>query len=42
MYPHLGKANTAYAKSVKPQLALYAAPPDAGVLFDGRPFALLI
>ena len=35
MYPHLGKANTEYAKSVKPMHSQLAAPPDPGVLFDG-------
>ena len=35
MYPHLGKAGTEYAKSVKPQRAQLGAPPDPGVLFDG-------
>jgi hypothetical protein len=40
MYPHLGKAFTAYAKSVKPVHPKMAAPPDPGVLFDG-PFLYL-
>lgn len=35
MYPHLGKAGTEYAKSVKPQLAQHGAAPDPGILFDG-------
>jgi len=34
MYPHLGKANTEYAKSVKPIHQQQAALPDPGVLFD--------
>lgn len=35
MYPHLGKAGTEYAKSVKPQRAQFGALPDPGTLFDG-------
>ena len=35
MYPHLGRAGTEYAKSVKPQRAQLAAAPDPGLLFDG-------
>lgn len=35
MYPHLGRACTAYAKSVKPQRAQLGATPDPGTLFDG-------
>ena len=35
MYPHLGKAGSEYAKSVKPQRAQLGAPPDPGLLFDG-------
>lgn len=35
MYPHLGKAGTAYAKSVKPIHPQKATPPDPGLLFDG-------
>ena len=35
MYPHLGRAGTEYAKSVKPQHAQLAAAPDPGLLFDG-------
>jgi linoleate 10R-lipoxygenase len=43
MYPDLGKANTEYAKSVRPVRALPAALPDPGVLFDGfTPIVMLI
>jgi hypothetical protein len=35
MYPQLGKANTSYAKSVKPVQTQFGAKPDAGLLFDG-------
>ena len=35
MYPHLGRAGTEYAKSVKPQRAQLGAAPDPGTLFDG-------
>jgi linoleate 10R-lipoxygenase len=41
MYPHLGKAYTAYAKSVKPVHIQPAAPPDAGLLFDGSPVLII-
>lgn len=34
MFPHLGEANTPYARSVRPQTLMPADPPDAGVLFD--------
>lgn len=34
MFPHVGAANTPYARSVRPQTSLPADPPDAGVLFD--------
>ena len=42
MYPNLGRAYTAYAKSVKPVHMKMAAPPDPGVLFDGSRHYLLI
>ena len=34
MYPHIGKAGSPYAKSVRPVFAQYGAKPDPGVLFD--------
>jgi linoleate 8R-lipoxygenase / 9,12-octadecadienoate 8-hydroperoxide 8R-isomerase len=34
MYPHLGKAGTEYAKTVRPLHMPYAAMPDPGALFD--------
>jgi len=37
MYPHLGKAGTEYAKTVKPTYMEYAAMPDPSLLFDGIP-----
>ena len=38
MYPHLGKAKTWYAKSVKPIQTQFGAKPDPGLLFDGQSF----
>ncbi|CAG9942858.1 unnamed protein product [Clonostachys rosea f. rosea IK726] len=34
MEPHLGKAGTPYAKTVRPQKRLHGVKPDAGLLFD--------
>ncbi|KAI9681280.1 MAG: hypothetical protein M1817_002563 [Caeruleum heppii] len=34
MYPHLGAANTPYARSVKPKTIRPASLPDPGVIFD--------
>jgi linoleate 10R-lipoxygenase len=36
LYPHIGAANTEYAKSVRPLLFQKAAMPDPGILFDGN------
>ncbi|OJD35163.1 fatty acid oxygenase [Diplodia corticola] len=34
MYPHLGAANTPYARSVQPKTVLPGALPDPGLIFD--------
>ncbi|KAH0555975.1 hypothetical protein GP486_006082 [Trichoglossum hirsutum] len=34
MYPHIGAANTPYARSVRPGIAQRGALPDPGVVFD--------
>lgn len=34
MYPHLGAANTPYARSVQPNLLTIGAMPDLGLIFD--------
>lgn len=34
MYPHLGAANTPYARSVQPTLLTIGAMPDPGLIFD--------
>lgn len=34
MYPQLGRAGSAYARSVKPMTKMPGAPPDAYTLFD--------
>ena len=34
MFPHLGAANTPYARSVPPQTIQPGALPDPGVIFD--------
>lgn len=34
MYPHLGAANTAYARSVQPSILQPGALPDPGLIFD--------
>lgn len=34
MYPHLGAANTPYARSVQPNLLTMGAMPDLGLIFD--------
>jgi hypothetical protein len=36
LYPHVGKANTPYAKSVKSVHIGPANLPDPGILFDGE------
>ncbi len=34
MFPHLGAANTPYARSVIPKTVQYGALPDPGLIFD--------